>query len=354
MSSIRAHFERREALYRHLGIVPSSIRGRRVAEFGPGSGHNAIYTASLLPSKYILIDANPTGLKETRENLSLGTPKEVDFQIIESTIEDFVVTDHFDLVLCEGVLPWQIDPVAYAKKVGSLCQNSGIFVLTTIDAASFLGESLRRLIAACLVPVQKSARDRLEVLEPFFAPHLATLAGMSRPVRDWIFDNILIPYVGKPFSMKEAVEGLSVDFDFYASSPHFVTDWRWYKTLVGSNRHFNENAVEIYLSNIGNIVDYRVTLQPHAPEIGFKILTLADQLFFLMVEMERKQSTVRMKEAIEIIAGLESVIAPISTVTATSFKEVIRFLSTTGQTALPTFQSFFGRGQQYLSFIRKT
>ena len=37
ISDLQAHFNRREALYRHLGVVPSFLRGKTVLEFGPGA-----------------------------------------------------------------------------------------------------------------------------------------------------------------------------------------------------------------------------------------------------------------------------------------------------------------------------
>ena len=61
ITDLRVHFERRASLYRHLGILPMAIAGRTVLEIGPGSGHNSLYTASLRPSRYVLVEANRTG-----------------------------------------------------------------------------------------------------------------------------------------------------------------------------------------------------------------------------------------------------------------------------------------------------
>ena len=69
ISDLTGHFERRESLYRHVGIVPGLISGKSVIEFGPGSGYNSIYTSSLKPRRYVLVDGNPTGLETTRSLL---------------------------------------------------------------------------------------------------------------------------------------------------------------------------------------------------------------------------------------------------------------------------------------------
>ena len=57
---LMAHFSRRQGLYRQLGILPGFVREKKVVEVGPGSGFNALYTASLQPSSFLMIEPNPT------------------------------------------------------------------------------------------------------------------------------------------------------------------------------------------------------------------------------------------------------------------------------------------------------
>lgn len=45
VSDMKKHFQRREALHRQLGIPPRLIKNASLVEFGPGSGHNAIFWA---------------------------------------------------------------------------------------------------------------------------------------------------------------------------------------------------------------------------------------------------------------------------------------------------------------------
>src|SRR5919204_7018496 len=66
-----AHFGRRAALYRHLGILPAFLRGRTVVEIGPGSGFNSLYTASLDPARYVLVEPNPRGVDDIRQLFSM-------------------------------------------------------------------------------------------------------------------------------------------------------------------------------------------------------------------------------------------------------------------------------------------
>ena len=64
ISSLEKHFQRRESLYKILGIIPVFLKGKKIIEFGPGSGHNAIYTATLNPGQYVLVDGNKRGIQE--------------------------------------------------------------------------------------------------------------------------------------------------------------------------------------------------------------------------------------------------------------------------------------------------
>src|SRR5260370_38346423 len=70
ISNLDTHFRRRETLYRHLGIPKSLLRRASVIEFGPGSGHNALFTASCRPGRYVLVDATPPTLESTRRQFT--------------------------------------------------------------------------------------------------------------------------------------------------------------------------------------------------------------------------------------------------------------------------------------------
>src|SRR5687768_7560883 len=87
ISDWERHRQRRSALYRQLGILPAYLKVRSVLEVGPGSGHNALYTASLGPSRFVLVEGNSTGIGDIRalfaEHPDIAVP-----EIVGSRIED--------------------------------------------------------------------------------------------------------------------------------------------------------------------------------------------------------------------------------------------------------------------------
>jgi hypothetical protein len=229
-----------------LGIPPGAVAGKTVVEFGPGSGHNAIATAAFAPQHYRFVDGNPTGIERLRTLFATHAP-DVAYDVVESLIEDYAAPERYDLVICEGVIPFQLEPKRFARHVAGFAKAGGIVSLTTIDAVSFLGDLGRRLIGDKLVSTALPAPERVRQLMPAFAPHVATLGAMSRPLEDYLYDNIVQPLPGKMFSIADAIDALDDEFDFYGSSPSFVTDLRWFKSLYGDARATNTRARDAYL-----------------------------------------------------------------------------------------------------------
>jgi len=355
----RRHFERREALYRHLGLVPSFLAGRRVLEFGPGSGHNALHTLSLIPSRYTLVDANPTGLERCRALLA-GEANAGVLEYVESMIETFRADGTYDLVLCEGVIPFQIDPPGFLAQVARAARPGGVVVATTADAVSVLPEMLRKLMARLLVPGDAPADQQLAVLRPIFRPHLATLAGMSRPHDDWILDQLVQPWVGELFSIECAVNALDREFDLHGSSPKFLTDWRWYKSIHGAERRWNQTAVKSYLANLHSLLDHRTTFAPRDPAANATLLRLAEQVYAAIGGIDRGgDAREAAEQVLDRLDGIYEQVVTFSLDIAGAIDDAATAIDLLLQHGpLPVLACgrlvpWFGRGQQYVSFIRR-
>jgi len=356
VSDLERHYERRASLYRSLRIPPLYVSGRNVIEFGPGSGYNSLYTQHLGPRRYLMVDANRRGIDETRALLGGAFPGARNYEIFESLIEEFDSPERFDLVLAEGLVPFQMNPSAFIRRIARSVADRGVLVMTCADAPSIMGEIGRRLIAYRFASPELPDPRRLELLAPIFGSHLETLSGMSRSVEDWIYDNLLIPFVGATFGIDEAIAALDDEFDVYGSSPEFVVDMRWYKQLYGEQRKFNTNASDAYVENMLNFLDYRVAVPPHDAELGVAIRDGCRRVYVLMQAIEAsggERSASEAAPAIRNIAGL----AKIAPRTARALDELAAVLEIEPlgdpNRHLREFRSYFGRGMQYLSFIRR-
>lgn len=337
------HFSRRAHLYRSLGISPLAVRGIRVLEVGPGSGHNALYTASLNPARYVLFDANPRALNEAKQ--LLGGSCEYVLGYIQ---DDTVTKRQFNLVLCEGLLPHRRDPTKLARYVGQFVAPGGILVVTTADHVSVLSEVLRRLIKCVLVsPAAALLEEQLAVMRPVFGPHFATLPGASRSLDDWMIDTLVNPWDGELFSIEDAICALE-GFEVYGSSPRFLTDWRWYKDIHGDTALVNERAIEQYRETRAAFLDCRA-FPPFDLRVDADLI--ADLCRRIFAEMQSAEAgDPHFDRVADVCWALAAGIGP---PTSASLREVAKFFAApTHHPDFDSFASFFGRGQQYLSFVK--
>ena len=149
IENLKRHFERRSALYTSLGVLPLFVSGRSVLEIGPGSGMNALYTSTLNPKRYELVEGNPTGVRHINELFSKFKSLKKPIRIHQKTLSQFSrsTNQKYELVLCEGVLGGFSKPKSALQLLYRLTAPTGILVITTIDSISTLAENVRRLCA---------------------------------------------------------------------------------------------------------------------------------------------------------------------------------------------------------------
>ncbi len=355
ITDLQKHFSRRRALYRSLGMLPGYFKDKALLEFGPGCGHNALFTKSLSPRKYVLVDANPVGLAATKSLLKkypLGSNK---CEVVESLIEEYRSEDLFDVVFCENLIPYQLAPLDFLKHVASFVRPGGVLIITCQDSVSLLSEILRNLIRILVVDPEDSMEKKLEILRPIFIPHLASLKNMTRPIDDWILDQAIQPITGDLMPIQEAIQALDSEFEIYGSSPEFLMDWRWYKAIPEDNK-YNGIAINLANQNIHNLLDYRFTYPPQSSEINDKIRFLCDGIFVLMKKFEVNSDIRYLEELNENLKSLSKIVRKYSLETAASIEDFARaagcYLSDKSFPELKEFVPFFGRGTQYLSFTR--
>lgn len=357
VSDLAKHFSRRDHLYRNLGLPPFAFTGANVIEFGPGSGHNALYVAYKNPAQYCLVDGNLTGLEETKLLLHahLGSPAAHRFHLcnIQNYLPD-PPDDSFNIVLCEGVIPHQDDPAAFARHVGSFVSPGGVLVITTADYVSVLPEVLRRLIKCCIVNRSMSVPEQTGVLCRAFERDYAAMPGASRPIEDWVLDTLINPWGVRLFSISEAIDVLGIDFDVYGSSPKFLTDWRWYKDIHGEQAQVNQRAIWQYEEMGIALMDCRRVIDPIGMEKVRPIRLICKELYDRMIEIERGESYLHRAGLADQCEELSQGLIRISELTSDALHEIAGyFRGDLPLTSLRGFTSFFGRAQQYLSFIRR-
>jgi hypothetical protein len=307
-----------------------------------------------------LVDGNPSSIQAMNALMSEYFEDLSNCEVVESDFESFSFDEKFDLVLAEGIIPTLKNPKGFLKAVAEYTQSGGVVLVTCMDHVSWLSEILRKVAGRLLLDgTETSEQEKLEKLRPFFTPQLASLAGMSRSVDDWIYDNILQPTLGELLSIEDAIDSLFSEFDFHGSSPNFFVDPRWYKNIYGEQERINELAIESFRKNIHNLLDYRYTFDPIDENTGKKIASLCQAIFELVILIQNEGNHQHsISELNSRIQELASLVSEFSENTAESLRDFSHgledFLKGKAFPAtLEKFGSWFGRGQQYVSFIRK-
>jgi len=352
------HYARRRALYRQLGIAPLLMRGSRILEFGPGTGDNALYLSFCEPELCVLVDANAASLEAVSDKLARGLLDGSCFECHRNDIREYRDARQFDLVLCEGVVPGQQDPESFLRHVASFAAVDGIVVCTTMSSPSLLAEVCRRVIKVVLASRIGCHDGLLAELTSFFEPDLLMLPGMSRRHEDWVLDNILHPWPARfTFTIPEAIDSLDSDFDVLGTSPTFVQDWRWYKSIPRDSRTWNDVAREEYRRWELYFIDYRLAPSAPVPAISGELDAACSRALDVQRGIWQGNSVGEIPRFSATLREIENIIADPAPETARAIRDYLvgldKLMQGDFQPDFGSFRSWFGRGQQYVSFSRR-
>ncbi len=258
MSDMEAHLKRRESLYLHLKLPPIAFRGAKVLEVAAGLGHNSLYVAHMRPSKLVLLEPNPTAVEGIHHAFATFDKKHTFPEVVAEKLEEYISQDPFDIVLCENWLGTSKHERSLLHKLLNLCSSSGHLVITTISPIGFVPNLLRRFLARFIAPISLDFQTRTSRLLKAFSPHLKTVQSMTRSHKDWVQDNLLNPaYFGIALSLPKVIEEIGGRCYVIGTSPSFIEDWRWFKSLYRDSQKWNELALLQYRIKAHNFLDYR-------------------------------------------------------------------------------------------------
>lgn len=346
-------FKARESLYVSLGLSPGLLKQKTVIEFGPGTGHNALYTDCLRPSRFVLVDGSSDILAASKEGLMERGNHSVEREYICSLFDDYQSDEVFDLVIAEGCIPNQRNPIHLFKKMQRFVKPGGSMLFTTVSAASWLSEIIRRLAKNKAVPVSMPVSEQVEILVPLFAKHFDILRNMARTPQDWILDNLVQPLGGgKLFTIPDAIGGLSNEFIVSGTAPAFTLDWSWYKDVPNLNREKNDKFIESYFRNVLNFCDQRFVRPEHSQEVGRRVESIATNIWDQICRLEDGEHSM-WEKVFSSLSDLMVVMAREAPETASSLKEAMEWIEGgLGGRSLKYFPSWWGRGQQHMCIFR--
>ena len=234
----------REQLYSSLGLQPGMVEGKKVIEFGPGTGDNARCMVTWNPREVVLVEGNPSSAVCVKELIAIGhldsslcTLKECDLYDIPPPKKS---GDQFDIVICEGVINGQKSPEEVLRHVASFVKPGGMLVITTVTPWGVLDQALRRLYLPAIKRRGPSFAEQVLNASSVFSSHLSFLP-TTKPIEDWVQDAILHPLSANYlFSSVEVIDSIGTEFIVTGSSPRIFVDFRWHKSLNSRNDDTNQ------------------------------------------------------------------------------------------------------------------
>lgn len=366
MDSVEAHFDRRDSLYRSLGLPPLAFRGSRILEVAAGSGQNSLYVASCHPGSYDLVEPNLVGIRDIRDTYNgfrgLHTPP----QLHEVTFENFTTKDEYDIVLCENWLGSLPREIALIRKLASLVTPGGVLVITCVPLAGFFPNIMRKLLALRLVDLELTFEQQTAQLVDIFAPHLSTIVDMTRSHRDWVHDTMLLPsYLNIALPLETLIEAVGDSMEVLGTFPRFTPEWRWFKSLSGNRRRFDERVLSSYRENLHNLVDYRRIWPARAAGANTRLDAAFHEIHQTALDYQVTEeaddngsSAVLIEQIGEQLAQIGSELSQIDQELGSAVSELQSVwqhpeMNATIVRDMTTFASLFGRETVYVSFTRR-
>ncbi len=353
------HASRRWGLYRQLGVLPMMIQGKKIAEIGPGGGHNALVTLQARPLEYILIEPSNKGFRQLTENIDSDN-KAITYYHMKA--EEYVKqsNDRYDIVICEGLIPGLDNKEFLLDALDLMLVDGGVMIITCADTVSLLFENIRKALALVLTIDIENFHQKIKVLCKAFGTHFATLKGASRNLEDWVVDLMLNPasYNSKDFfTIEDALNYFGSSYFYLGSSPQFLKNYTWYKELPLFCLDYNRLYIENYKKNRHHLLHYQEIFPLEKTQNRDKIHSLSNKIALhvdSMFDCGKRDLTC----LIAYLQELKSLL-PEETTTVKALDECLTIIQNENFTpesiaeAYPVFKAAFGRGQQYLSLVKK-
>lgn len=358
IDNFNLHVSRREKLYRTLGLPPMCFNNRTVLEIGPGGGYNSLAFFSW-GANIDFVEPQMTAQNEIPVLLQQYQINKSRWHLFPTTIEELSSKKTYDIVIAEGFIPVVPDKKEVIEKISNLVTPGGVAVITCIDDTSYFFEHLKQLVAKKLVGNIGGYDEKLTILCEAFGSHLESLQYSSRPIKDWVQDTLINPWIKQIdrnwFSIADCIILFGDDFNLLGSSPSMFTDYSWYKDLSVDSRQsyidqFNTKRHMLMMTGL------KETAQP--VETNRKLFTLIHELQELSANtgdfftpQDIKKLSAKLKKINRASQKIDTKISP-------AIDEAIFLLQDDNLTPekisnAEHFKCAFGRGQQYVSMVKR-
>lgn len=249
--------KRRNLLEHHLKLPLRLLDGKRVLEFGPASGENAVVLARHGARMTLVEPLDYLAAELKAKFAAFGVSDRIEALHLE-VLERFSTDRRFDVVIAEGFIQFLDDAAAGTRKLASFLAPGGLLLISTTDTTGMFVEFLTKvyfeLAAAKLGLV--GADSRLELLRELLEEKFNGI-NHSRGFEAYAKDMPLNPLV-RPrffFSLPDAFSKLPLDVVLHTSWPNYLgTDLVWHKNIKSASQ-IRDEALRGYFSLLPHFID---------------------------------------------------------------------------------------------------
>jgi hypothetical protein len=176
---------------------------------------------------------------------------------------------------------------------------------------------------------------------------------------DWVADVILHPWGNNyQFSVEEAATTLKNNFEYLGASPTFKQDWRWYKELINDNNDSISDLITQYQSLEINLLNKNEPSHVSDAQMSASIKAKVEKLYNTHHSVWESADAALWQDMLQLLRDICCQIndsQPITSKAIVDYIEAVEKLLTgksIESVSFDSFASFWGRSQQYVSFVR--
>lgn len=357
IADFRRHMTRREKLFNTLGLPQTVFAHCSILEVGPGSGYNAL-ACFAWGAIVDFVEPNPKAQEELQELFERHGIEKERWRLFKGTFEDFRPQNGYDVIIAEGFIPSLPNRDVVIAKMAELVNPGGVVVVTCSDDTGYFFDILKRLIGHHLVKSKGITEfdGKVKLLCRAFESHLKSLKFASRLTEDWIKDQFFTPYLSsKFFSIADCVEEFGEGFTPLGTSPSMFTDYTWYKDVDFDCR---KSVLDQFYRKRHALMHFALDESVRDVELNKGLEKKIREFRWLVNDSENDLSESLIDELISLLLQIRDLSKDIDDVIPEAIDEGISLLrdknidemKISGARKLSTA---FGKGQQYMSLVKK-
>jgi hypothetical protein len=182
------------------------------------------------------------------------------------------------------------------------------------------------------------------------------LSHTSRPIEDWVIDNLISPEsYGDFFSIGDCIKYMPEDFEFLGCSPSMFYDVSWYKD---NDFKLKEELIRQFNIKRHNLMFSDLKVSERSEPENEKLLKFVTEIRTIVESNQNVIDGNCMQKILDLLSQIKQNVQNMDPSIQEAISEVFDFLKEKNFdisriSNMTNFKNKFGRGQQYVSMVKR-